>query len=83
MSDSNEDVSIPPVTVTTTTVIDKFVIKRIEIKIKESAVIMIELIDSTGNYAGTRYFTISGDDYANWGSDDDYIINWIKNNLVI
>jgi len=83
MSDSNEDISIPPVTLTTVTVIDKFIIKRIEIKIKESAGIMIDLVDNTGNSAGTRYLTMSGEDYANWGSDDDYLINWIKNNLNI
>jgi len=81
MNDSNRDISITPITVTTTTVIDKFVIQRVEVKLKESAGIMIDLVDNTGNYAGTRYLTMSGEDYANWGSDDDYLINWIKNNL--
>jgi len=83
MNDSNRDISITPITVTTTTVIDKFVIQRVEVKLKESAGIMIDLVDNTGNYAGTRYLTMSGEDYANWGSDDDYLINWIKNNLNI
>jgi len=81
MNDSNRDISITPITVTTTTVIDKFVIQRVEVKLKESAHIVVDLVNNTGNYAGSKYLTISGEDYANWGSDDDYLINWIKNNL--
>ena len=81
MNDSNRDISITPITVTTTTVIDKFVIQRVEVKLKESAHIVVDLVNNTGNYAGSKYLTVSGEDYANWGSDDDYLINWIKNNL--
>jgi hypothetical protein len=81
MTDPNQDISITPVTVTTTTVIDKFIIKIVDVKIKERADIKIDLLDNTGNYAGTKYLSMTGDDYANWGSDDDYLINWIKNNL--
>jgi len=83
MNDSNRDISITPITVTTTTVIDKFIIQRVEVKLKESAYIVVDLVNNTGNYAGSKYLTISGEDYANWGSDDDYLINWIKNNLNI
>ncbi len=81
MSDTNQNISITPVTLTTTTVIDKFVIKIITVTIKKEAYIHIDLLDNNGNYAGNRFFTMSGDDYANWGSDDDYLIDWIKNNL--
>jgi len=81
MNDSNRDISITPITVTTTTVIDKFIIQRVEVKLKESAHIVVDLVNNTGNYAGSKYLTVSGEDYANWGSDDDYLINWIKNNL--
>jgi len=41
------------------------------------------LLDKNNNYAGTESLEISGNDYANWGTDDDYLINWIKNNLNI
>jgi len=83
MDESNKDISITPVTVTRVTVIDKFVIKKVDVKLKENAEIIVDLVDNTGNYAGTKFLVISGEDYANWGSDDDYIINWIKNNLNI
>ena len=83
MDESNKDISITPVTVTRVTVIDKFVIKKVDVKFKENAEIIVDLVDNTGNYAGTKFLVISGEDYANWGSDDDYIINWIKNNLNI
>lgn len=83
MDESNKDISITPVTVTRVTVIDKFVIKKVDVKLKENAEIIVDLVDNTGNYAGTKFLVISGEDYTNWGSDDDYIINWIKNNLNI
>jgi len=25
----------------------------------------------------TRTYTMSGEDYANWGSDDSYVYTWI------
>jgi hypothetical protein len=82
MVDSDEKYDIvPPVTVTKVTVMSKFTIQRVDIHLKQSANITIDLIDNNGNYAGTEYLVMSGDDYSNWGSDDDYLINWVKNNL--
>jgi hypothetical protein len=83
MDESNKDISITPVTVTKVTIIDKFIIRKVDVKIKESAEIILDLVDSNNSYAGTKYLVMSGEDYANWGSDDDYLINWIKNNLNI
>jgi hypothetical protein len=79
--DPKKDISITPITVTRVTIIDKFIIRKVDVKLKESAEIVFDLVDNTGHYAGTKYLVISGEDYANWGSDDDYLINWIKNNL--
>jgi hypothetical protein len=79
--DPKKDISITPITVTRVTIIDKFIIRKVDVKLKESAEIIFDLVDNTGHYAGTKYLVISGEDYANWGSDDDYLINWIKNNL--
>jgi hypothetical protein len=83
MEESNKDISITPVTVTRVTVIDKFIIRKVDVKIKESAEIILDLVDNNNSYAGTKYLVMSGEDYSNWGSDDDYLINWIKNNLNI
>jgi hypothetical protein len=81
-TDENFDI-VPPATVTTVTVICKFTIKRVEVQLKQSAQIVVDLIDTNGNYAGTKYLVMSGNDYTNWGSDDDYLINWVKTNLNI
>ena len=78
---SNEDISITPITMTTVNVVDRIFIKRVEIKLKEYANIVFDLINNNNDYVGTRHLVMSGEDYANWGSDDDYIINWVKNNL--
>lgn len=83
MSNPDQTYDITPVTVTTVTVITKFTVKSLEVKLTQSANILVDLLDKNDNYAGTEYLEISGDDYANWGSDDDYLVNWIKNNLNI
>jgi len=83
MSNPDQIYDITPVTVTTITVITKFAVKSIEVKLTQSANILVDLLDKNNNYAGTESLEISGNDYANWGTDDDYLINWIKNNLNI
>ena len=79
-SDEKYDI-VPPVTVTTVTIMCKFVIKNVEVDLNQCANIRVDLFDNNDNYAGSRFLVMSGNDYANWGSDDNYLINWVKNNL--
>jgi hypothetical protein len=35
-----------------------------------------------GTYSYTiKYITLSGSDYSNWNSDDQYIVDWVTNNF--
>jgi hypothetical protein len=70
---------IDPITMTKVTVISKINIKRVEVALKQYAEITFDLIDNNDNYAGTKFVVMSGEDYANWGKDDDYLINWVLN----
>jgi hypothetical protein len=84
MDDSEEKYDIvPPITVTKVNVMSQFIIKSVEVQLNQSANITVDLIDTDGNYGGTKYLVMSGDDYLNWGTDDGYLINWVKTNLDI
>jgi hypothetical protein len=34
-----------------------------------------------GNHVRTQTFILQGDDYNNWGNDDDYIYSWILSQI--
>ena len=49
------------------------------IQIFECANLMISFFDSNNNIVKTNSLCITGEDYKNWGSDDDYIVNYVAN----
>ena len=59
----------------------KFFIKNITVNINSSATIIVLLFPVEGDVA-SRIIEMDGDDYANWGSDDNYLIQFIKQKLV-
>lgn len=62
-------------------VVSKIKIQVIDVKLFESVTILVNLLDSNGQLLDNRCFTISGDEYSNWGNDDSYIINLVKSKL--
>ena len=46
-----------------------------------SAIIKCILIDQTDSIIETRMFVLEGEDFRNWGTDDKYLINWVKKKL--
>lgn len=60
----------------------KFLIKNITVNVNSSATIIILLYPLEGDVV-CRIIQMDGDDYANWGSDDTYIIEFIKTKLVV
>jgi hypothetical protein len=47
----------------------------------ESITLSVSLIDTNDTTVEVRVYTISGNDYAGWGVDDSYIVNWVKAKL--
>jgi hypothetical protein len=70
-----------PITETVITTYDKFVIKNITVNINSSATIIVLLCPIVGDIV-SRIIEMDGEDYANWGSDDNYLIQFIKQKLV-
>ena len=45
------------------------------------ATIMVVLFDENDKVIDNRCYIIDGEDFLNWGTDDKYLVNWIKNKL--
>ena len=71
---------IEPFDKVTTKVIDSFNIDSIEINIFNSAKIRVVLLNQT-NIIDVSIVVLDKDDYANWGNDDNYIVNYVANKL--
>ncbi len=73
-----------PVTETTAKVINSFSVTVNNVILSTSANLEIKLFNNN-SLIDIKIVTISGEDYTNWGSNDQYIINyaqnWIMNNI--
>ena len=47
----------------------------------KSATLMVSLFDTNDNFVCVKVYTIEDLDFSNWGTDDSYIINWVKSKL--
>ena len=71
---------VVPVDMITTTTITSFEIVSIEVALFSSATIRVNVF--AGNYrTDVRNIIIEGDDYVNWGNDDQYINSYVANAL--
>lgn len=52
-----------------------------KIQLFEYIDITVYLFDYRGHTLDIRLLRMENQDYKNWGSDDNYVINWIKNKL--
>lgn len=43
--------------------------------------IIVILFDETDKVIDNRVYVLDGDDFLNWGNDDKYVVNWIKNKI--
>lgn len=69
-----------PIVETTVKTYTKFFVKNVTVNINSSATIIILLYPVEGDIV-SRVIEMTGDDYTNWGSDDNYLIQFIKNKL--
>lgn len=69
-----------PIVETVVKTYTKFLIKNVTVNINSSATIIVLLCPLVGDII-SRIIEMDGSDYANWGSDDNYLIQFIKNKL--
>ena len=73
--------SILPYEIVSTITVNRFEIDAIDIRLFTSANIRVNLFDLAGFRVSTRNVLMEGDDYANWGNDDQYIVTFVMNAL--
>jgi hypothetical protein len=62
---------------------NRFKIKNFDLKLNEKVSIIILLYPVNPEHTvECRTIVMEGDDYTNWGNDDSYCINFIKNKLL-
>lgn len=67
--------------VITTQTIKSVQIDSVEVKLNESATFVVRLLNENSNLISVEVIKMTGADYENWGSDDNYVTNYILNYL--
>ena len=72
--DRNEKIAqLSPVEIVTTNIVSGIKIRIVRIEIFQSATLMVEILNQTGNAIKHEMIEINGDDYKNWSNDDNYL----------
>lgn len=61
--------------------INKFTVELERVVLFKFASVLVILYDDDEKQVDFRRYTLEGDDYAAWASDDKYIINYVKAKL--
>ena len=59
----------------------KFKYQILEIKLTESVRVAVYLFNENDLLVDSKQYLIEGTEYAKWGSDDNYLINLIKQKI--
>lgn len=81
----DNDVKIVSFDKTTVRTITSFSVQVLQINLFKSALLNIRFFGNNKELVESQILEITGEDYSNWGSDDNYINNFVasKFNLVI
>jgi hypothetical protein len=79
MSSEIISTNIQPFEQITTKIITSFRVSVDTVILFTSANILVDFCDSRNILIERKRLIISGDDYTNWGSSDEYIINYVAN----
>ena len=66
---------------TTTKIVNGFIINQVNLTPFTSAVIITSLYDCPNNLITVTSINLTGSDYTNWGNNDQYLINYIENKI--
>lgn len=72
---------IVPVDKTTTQTIVRFALDITELLLNQSATFRVLCYSANDKLVETKFVTLEGDDYTNWGNDDEYVIEFVANEL--
>ena len=70
-----------PVTVTRTYNVTHYEFRITNIELGSSVSLVINFFDSSGNFQKEASLNLYGDDYNNWGLDDNYIFEKIEERI--
>ena len=70
-----------PFEIVSTLTVNRFEIDSIDIRLFTSAVIRVNLFDLNGFRVSVKNVLMEGEDYTNWGNDDQYILTFVINSL--
>lgn len=66
---------IAPVVKTIVKKVEKVVVKCVELNLNYNAVFSVKFCDAAGNTVERHTMELKGDEYANWGDNDDYVFD--------
>lgn len=73
--------AIEPVDKITMQTIVRFSLDITELLLHQSATFRVSLYNVNDKLVDTKFVTLEGDDYTNWGNDDEYILQFLANKL--
>ena len=73
----NKPVQIEPLEVVTVRHRHSFSVDIIKVKMFESVMIAVTFFDESKSVIDRTTLNLTGDDYKNWGTDDNYLVNYV------
>jgi hypothetical protein len=73
--------AIVPVNKTTTKTVVRFAMDIIELILNTSATFRVITYDIDGASIETQFVVLEGTAYSNWGNNDEYVIQYVANQL--
>lgn len=80
---ADNKINIQPKEIAVINTITKITIQITNIIINKSVVLLVSFYDDKDKYISTLNLNLEGEDYSNWGNDDNYLINYVSNKLNI
>lgn len=78
---SQKNIPIQPYVVTEVKTITSFKINVEQLQLFKSITVRVELLNAEGSVIQLRYVVVDGDDYKNWSTDDNYLINKVAEKI--
>jgi len=73
--------AIVPVDKTTTKTVVRFALDIIELVLNTSATFRVISYDIDGASIETQFVVLEGTAYSNWGNNDEYVVQYVANQL--
>lgn len=72
---------IEPITKTIVTTYTSYTINNLVVTPFQQATMVILMYNAEKNQSISQYLVMEGEAYAQWGGDDEYLINWVNTQL--